>query len=272
MTRTSETETFKTNASMEIKLLRAQDWFADMKICNEKDGKVLFRVDDNVNDGTDKEPRHKMFLTDEKGEEVLSAVKMHRGAFSSCWQIFTKDPNYEGQPRGIQLSGETSNGHNIQQDMFLHSKLYFTSKKVYRIVKENGKQGMEKIVWKRKSVKGGKCCKCDTKRVITFCDYKNPDDIVFTRDQINETLSIAAGKDALVAVSLAYAVDRLSKFGGSKEEFNDRPQSASRTVVPLGAILLGCVGAFIAGTIADKTDTNKKVQRGDIIVEDYKQQ
>jgi hypothetical protein len=242
---------YLTSAPIELKLPRAQKWRRGMDIQNQQ-GEVLFRVEDNVNDGTDIEPKFRLFLQDDENN-IVSVVKFHRGAWSVCWEIYTSAPNYPGQPRGLHLFGA------VDQDMYLYGKLY-GNKQFRRCI---GKDNEEELVYTLKSLSGGKCC-CfgSTKRVLEF---KAPDgNVAMTRDQNNETLALLAGQNILIAAALTYAVDRFWKMLGSKSEREHRERSAQHV-----GSAFGLIGAAIAASV---DSGRKKIQHGDIYIEDFKQQ
>ena len=225
----------------------------------------MFRVAEHSNDGTDMEPKFKMFLTcpgrsvTKNGRlivscgPILAMIKFHRGAWGVAWQIFSNKPSYTGQPAGVHIEGA-----DISQDMFLYGKLL--PKKYSHCI---GQQKKEEGVFKVKSVSGGKSCfgPCaSTRRVVKL--FTKEGMVKLTRDQVNETLSIAAGENILEAISLAYSLDRLYKMLGSKSEKKARPTSAQTA-----GSMFGLVGVAVAASI-DKG--SKKIQRGTIYVEDDK--
>jgi hypothetical protein len=238
---------YLTSAPIELKLPRAQRWRKGMDIQNQE-GEILFRVEDNVNDGTDIEPKFRLFLQDDENN-IVSVVKFHRGA----WSVYTSAPNYPGQPRGLHLSGA------VDQDMYLYGKLY-GNKEFKRCIGKDNKEELECTV---KSLSGGKCCCFGSSRRVL--EFKAPDgNVAMTRDQNNETLALLAGQNILIAAALTYAVDRFFKMIGSKLEREHRERSAQN----VGA-LFGLIGVAIAMSV---DSGKKKVQHGDIFIEDFKQQ
>jgi len=215
--------------------------------------KVLFQVLEHANDGTDIEPKFRMFLADATGN-LVSVIKLHRGAFSGYWQVYSKDPNYSKQPAGIRVQGR-----GFAQNMYLHGKLGF-DKKYKKCVGPNTE---EQLMYRYEKTEGGKvCCSGSTRVAVELRDRKGSP--VLQRNQVAETLTVKVGQNMLEAISVTYAIDRTFKMLGSKTEQKNRPASAQAVG---GAF--GLVGAVVAQAVDAGT---KKRQNGQIKVIDFKKQ
>jgi hypothetical protein len=220
---TTETHQTTTAAPLEIKLPRAQDWHKGMTICDNHGG-VLFRVQEHYDDGTELMPNYHVYLSQPAGGEIVAVIEFHSGDLNGWWEIYTPIPRYPVQQPGIHLAGGGRHRHDkaggILHELYLYAKVYpmYGCNRVTRVA---GKD-KEDCVYKYKT-SGGKCCGRGSSRRVFYCaDPWTREEILVRRDQINETLTLAPGQDVLLAVSMAYALDRHCKPQGSKEERHTR--------------------------------------------------
>jgi hypothetical protein len=190
----------KDNPAMDIKLPRAQDWHKGMTICDPH-GKVLFRVQEHYDDGTGLVPIYHCYFANRDGTVIQSIIEFRAGDLSGGWEIYTPTPRYPVQRHAIRLAG--GHQHMGLHDLYLHAKVHsmYGRKKVTIVVG----QDKEELLYTYKT-SGGKCCgRGSSRRVFRFY---HGEELLVTRDQTDETLTMAPGQDLLLAVSMAYALDR----------------------------------------------------------------
>jgi hypothetical protein len=207
----------KDNPAMKIKLPRAQDWHKGMTMCDPH-GEVLFRVQEHYDDGTDLMPIYHCYLANRDGTVIQSIIEFRSGDWSGGWEIYTPTPRYPVQRHAIRLAG--GHQHMGLHDLYLYAKVHpmYGRKKVTIVMG----QGKEELLYTYKT-SGGKCCgRGSSRRVFRFYHPDHGEELLVTRDQTDETLTMAPGQDLLLAVSMAYALDRHYKLEGSKKERQTR--------------------------------------------------
>jgi hypothetical protein len=224
------TKRIVTSEQLELNIPRAQDWYNGM-LFRGKNGHVLYCVRENESYAGSPGAYggavdYTMYLADKDGIEIESMVKVYNVMWDVWFDIYTKQPSFSGQSPDRHLTG----GQNMNQDMFLYGRMN-GDKEFKRVTEKVQGWRMYKDVGvcKYQSTSGGRCLFWgSTRRVVVA--YDRTGHVILTRDQNQETLTIAADQDLLIGISLTYAIDRFYKFCGSKAE---RKQRARQEVWPV---------------------------------------
>jgi hypothetical protein len=229
-----------TTRRVDIALPRAQDWQAGMKIPGETDVggpkiEPLMRVLENQNEGTEITPIFRVYLGSPDPDDtsaVMGVCKFQPGFAGAYYQVYLRYPCYRGQSPALRVacpSGTT-------EDLFLWAKLQGT--RVRKLVGPNKEEPF--LTWKREEG-GKKCCSGSTRVRVSFLDVATKQ-TVMVRDQIQDQITLEPGQNILLAVLLAFAMDRAIKFTGSKFEKKHRKTSALRVGQAFG--LVGAVASI----------------------------